>query len=78
MAYPTNEEGLKTLVETPAGAENRWRGPYIKMLRPDPWGSPYQYRIPGTHGALGYEIWSRGADEADGGDETAADIGNWQ
>jgi len=42
--YPTAEEGLKALVEAPAGEENKWRGPYIKLLRADPWKSPYQYR----------------------------------
>src|SRR5881628_3066069 len=28
--YPTNEEGLKVLVDPPAGDEQKWRGPYIK------------------------------------------------
>src|SRR5947209_4983549 len=44
--YPTAEEGLKALVEAPAGEEQKWRGPYVKMLRADPWGEPYQYRSP--------------------------------
>src|SRR6185436_18939004 len=30
--YPTSEEGLKVLVEPPTGEENKWRGPYIKMV----------------------------------------------
>lgn len=76
--YPTNEEGLNVLVEPPSGEEDKWRGPYIKLLRPDPWGNPYQYRIPGTHGNLSFDLWSRGADGNDGGEEEAADIGNWQ
>src|SRR3954462_13616975 len=33
--HPTSEEGLKMLVEAPAGDEKKWRGPYIKMLRAD-------------------------------------------
>ena len=45
--YPTMDEGLKVLVEAPAGEDKKWRGPYIKLLRPDPWGNPYQYRFPG-------------------------------
>ena len=76
--YPTNEEGLRVLVEPPSGEEKKWRGPYIKLLRPDPWGNPYQYRSPGIHGSLTFDLWSRGADGADGGEEEAADIGNWQ
>src|SRR6185295_18058013 len=36
--HPTTEEGLKVLVEAPSGDEKTWRGPYVKMLRPDPWG----------------------------------------
>src|SRR5688500_13743027 len=42
--HPTAEEGLKVLLEPPAGEESKWRGPYIKVLRADPWGNPYQYR----------------------------------
>jgi general secretion pathway protein G len=75
--HPTTEEGLKALVEAPAGEDKKWRGPYIKLLRPDPWGNPYQYRNPGTHHTSGFDIWSRGADGADGGEGDAADIGNW-
>jgi len=76
--YPTSEEGLKLLVEAPATDEKRWRGPYIKQLRPDPWGTPYQYRCPGLHHASSFDLWSRGADKADGGEAEGADIGNWQ
>src|SRR3954466_10105757 len=36
--HPSSEEGLKVLVDAPAGDEKKWRGPYVKMLRPDPWG----------------------------------------
>src|SRR5439155_23629564 len=43
--HPTTEEGLKVLVEPPPGDDKTWRGPDIKMLRPDPGGSPYQYRF---------------------------------
>jgi len=76
--HPNTEDGLKVLVRAPAGEEKKWRGPYIKMLRPDPWGKPYQYRNPGVHHPTGFDLWSRGADGADGGDGEAADIGNWQ
>ncbi len=76
--HPTSEEGLKALLEAPAGEESKWRGPYIKILRNDPWEHPYQYRAPGIHHPNGFDIWSRGADGADGGDGPNADIGNWQ
>ena len=76
--YPTPEEGLKALVEMPANGGQTWRGPYIKELRPDPWGHPYQYSYPGTHHPTSFDIWSRGADGADGGEGQGADIGNWQ
>ncbi len=75
--HPTTEEGLKVLVEAPSGDESKWRGPYIKQLRNDPWGNPYQYRNPGTHHPTSFDIWSRGADGADGGEGDNADIGNW-
>ena len=75
--YPTVDEGLKILVEAPAGEDKKWRGPYIKMLRPDPWGNPYQYRAPGMHHTTTFDVWSRGADSQDGGEGPNADIGNW-
>jgi general secretion pathway protein G len=79
--YPTAEEGLKALVDPPAGTEtgtdSKWRGPYIKQLRNDPWGNPYQYAFPGTHHPTSFDLWSRGADGADGGEGPNADIGNW-
>ncbi len=75
--YPTAEEGLKVLVDPPAGDEKKWRGPYIKLLRTDPWGNPFQYRCPGIRHPSSFDIWSRGADGADGGEGEGADIGNW-
>ena len=75
--YPTTDEGLKFLVEPPATDAANWRGPYLKQLRPDPWGTPYQYRRPGVHHPTGFDLWSRGADKADGGEGANGDIGNW-
>ncbi|MBC8095374.1 MAG: type II secretion system major pseudopilin GspG [Akkermansiaceae bacterium] len=75
--YPTAEEGLKVLVEPPVGEDTKWRGPYVKQLRPDPWGNPYQYRAPGVHHATSFDLWSRGADNADGGEGAGVDVGNW-
>ena len=67
----------RELTEPPSGEEKKWRGPYIAVLRPDPWGNPYQYRNPGVQRKTGFDLWSRGADNADGGEGDGADIGNW-
>ena len=75
--YPTTEEGLKSLTEAPAGEEGKWKGPYINLLRKDPWGNDYQYHSPGQHHPTRFDLWSRGLDGADGGEGDAADIGNW-
>jgi general secretion pathway protein G len=76
--YPTTEEGFKVLADRPSSDEKKWRGPYIKDVRPDPWGHAYQYRAPGVHGKNQFDIWSYGADGVEGGEGDAADIGNWQ
>ena len=75
--YPTSEEGLKVLVDAPQGADQKWRGPYIRLLKKDPWGNDYQYRNPGVKRKNGFDLWSRGADGADGGEGEGADLGNW-
>jgi general secretion pathway protein G len=41
--YPATNPGLKALVLNP-GVSN-WRGPYVSLIRPDPWRQPYVYRI---------------------------------
>jgi len=76
--YPTTDEGLKLLVNSPPSEEKKWRGPYVKQVRNDPWGNPYQYRYPGVHHTISFDLWPRGADNADGGDGPGADIGNWE
>jgi general secretion pathway protein G len=76
--YPSTEEGLKVLVNPPADENKKWRGPYVTELRADPWGTPYQYEAPGTHHPTRFDLWSRGADKADGGEGEGLDIGNWE
>jgi general secretion pathway protein G len=76
MTYPTATDGLAALVAAPASLTQpaRYRpGGYIKTLPNDPWGRPYQLRVPGTKGA--FEVISLGADGAVGGDGENADIG---
>lgn len=72
--YPATEEGLDSLIIKPASAE-KWNGPYLKKaVPPDPWGKPYVYRFPGTHGE--YDIVSHGVDGQPGGGAEHADITN--
>jgi len=66
---------LEELVSEPSGV-NGWNGPYIKnTLLNDPWGQPYQYKVPGDHGD--FDIWSYGADRQQGGEGNNADINSW-
>lgn len=73
--YPTTEEGLESLQTAPAG-EAAWGGPYLKKAVPlDPWGHPYVFVSPGTHGDV--DILSYGKDGQPGGSGENADITNW-
>jgi general secretion pathway protein G len=73
--YPNAQQGLAALNAKPAD-EPRWDGPYLKKAVPnDPWGKPYQYKIPGDHGEV--DIFSFGRDGAPGGSGQDADITNW-
>ncbi|MCG7961185.1 MAG: type II secretion system major pseudopilin GspG [Candidatus Thiodiazotropha taylori] len=73
--YPDTQDGLQALRKKPAGATG-WLGPYInKEIPSDPWGMPYQYRVPGRSG--GYEILSFGADQQEGGSDDARDVLSW-
>ncbi|GAB4534595.1 MAG: type II secretion system major pseudopilin GspG [Thermodesulfovibrionia bacterium] len=75
--YPTTSEGLESLITPPSGVEG-WNGPYLKKteIPLDPWGHPYQYRSPGEHGD--YDLFSYGADNAEGGEKENADIVSWK
>jgi len=78
FTYPSTQQGLQALVAKPSGdpAAPNWKpGGYIERLPKDPWGRPYQYLQPGTHGE--YDLFSLGADGKPGGDGINADIGNW-
>lgn len=73
--YPTTDGGLEALVDKPADAPAWKEDGYLQRLPIDPWGKPYQYLNPGVHGSI--DIFSYGADGADGGEGANADIGNW-
>ena len=73
--YPTTQEGLNMLAANPGVAN--WDGPYLKKALPvDPWGKPYGYQSPGSHGE--YDLFSPGADGEEGGDGPGKDITNWE
>jgi general secretion pathway protein G len=71
--YPAQTEGLQALVQEPANATG-WRGPYMRIIPPDPRGKPYIYVFPGTHLQDGFDLSSAGPDGKPG---TADDITNW-
>jgi len=75
--YPTTEQGLQALQETPTREPLplNWRGPYLKKAVPlDPWGRPYIYKSPGEHNPSGYDLFSLGRDGQPGGVDEDADI----
>jgi general secretion pathway protein G len=74
--YPDERDGLDALLEQPADAP-RWNGPYVKRRDAlvDPWGEMYVYRFPGDYGA--YDLYSLGADQAEGGDGEDQDVTSW-
>ena len=41
--YPPQAAGLHALLNNPG--THKWNGPYINRLRPDPWLTPFQYRL---------------------------------
>ena len=75
--YPETSEGLQALLKSPSGIET-WNGPYLKKeeIPLDPWGNPYHYESPGSHGD--YDLYSYGRDNAAGGDGEDADILSWK
>lgn len=74
--YPGTEEGLAALIEQPASAKF-WNGPYLRKRKmpADPWNNPYHYAMPGQHGKL--DIFSLGADNAEGGEGEDQDVKSW-
>jgi general secretion pathway protein G len=76
--YPTTDQGLEALVQRPIDLNQgaKWReGGYLAKLPNDPWGSPYNYLIPGQNAE--YDLYSLGADGVLGGEAANGDIGNW-
>ena len=74
--YPTSEEGLKALIESPDSAK-RWNGPYLRKSKIplDPWQNEYKYVFPGEHGK--FDLYSLGADGKEGGEGEDQDLVSW-
>ncbi|MBI5409258.1 MAG: type II secretion system major pseudopilin GspG [Nitrospirae bacterium] len=75
--YPTTAEGLAALLTQSSGVEE-WNGPYLKKteLPQDPWNQPYHYESPGKNSD--YDLYSYGADNAEGGDGENEDVVSWK
>ncbi len=75
--YPATSQGLEALVNDP-GIKGWKKGGYLEgnKVPLDPWGNPYIYISPGTHGN-DYDIVSFGKDGANGGSDNDADIESW-
>ena len=68
---PTEEQGLKALVEKPDDAPKMWvQG--LESIPLDPWGNEYQYRVPGEKSGKKYDVFSMWED----GVESDDDVGN--
>ncbi len=74
---PSTEQGLQALVTKPSGdpAADNWSG-YLKALPKDPWGHPYHYANPSSHG-LDYDVFTYGANDQPVGTGSNAEVGNW-
>jgi len=72
-AYPTTDQGLEALVNSPSGdpAPKNWRQ-YIKKTPIDPWENPYKYLSPGSNGD--FDLYSLGPD----GVQSEDDIKGWE
>lgn len=73
--YPTSEEGLQALVERADSARKWPEGGYLSKVPQDAWNNDYFYLSPGADGP--FDLISLGADGAEGGEGTNADI-NWR
>lgn len=71
--YPTTEQGLKALWQSP-GQNEAWSGPYVRQERQllDPWGHAFVYRAPGQDSD--YDLISLGGDGKEGGTGDDADL----
>lgn len=76
-SYPSSDQGLNALIESPEGAQ-RWNGPYLRKSKVplDPWNNEYKYQSPGEHGK--FDLYSLGADGKEGGEGEDQDLTSWE
>jgi general secretion pathway protein G len=74
IRYPSKLEDL-WVEPSDSDEADKWNGPYMEKLKPDPWGTPYQYSAEGKKNKDKYDFWSNGPDRKSGTDD---DIGNWE
>ena len=78
--YPSEAQGIDSLWEKPTlePVPRGWDGPYIsKQVNSDPWGTSYEYQVPGPN-KLPFGITSLGSDGEIGGDGVRADLRSWE
>jgi len=80
--FPTTDQGLEALLEQPATEPQprNWQGPYLSEAAAleDAWGRRFHYVQPGAADPpRPYDLWSLGADGAEGGTGADADILSW-
>jgi len=76
--YPSTEQGLDALWQAPSDVQNWGPEPYLTTpITKDPWGNEYQYRYPGSHYGVPYDLFSYGKDGKLDGEDLNADITNW-
>ncbi len=76
LRLPTQDQGIKALVEKPTTEPlpQRWTQ-LLEEMPLDPWGQEYRYRMPPQKSKKKYDLYSIGAD---GQEDTEDDIGNWK
>ena len=75
-SYPSNDQGLNALIESP-DSNKRWNGPYLRKSKIplDPGQQEYHYVSPGEHGK--FDLYTLGADGKEGGEGEDQDIVSW-
>ncbi len=81
--FPTSDQGLAALVREPTTdpIPRNWLGPYLPdaAALADAWGRQFHYVQPGAgEPPRPYDLWSLGADGAEGGSGPDADILSWK
>ena len=76
--YPSTEEGLRALVSKPADL-GTWDGPYLKKntIPKDAWGNDFRYEADEESNGP-YDLYSYGADNAEGGSGENRDLVSWE